>query len=875
MDQRAVLRDRSDSSGPDFRALFESAPGLYLVLAPDLTVMAVSDAYLRATMTRREEILGRGLFDVFPDNPDDPAATGVRNLRASLDRVRERRAPDTMAVQKYDIRRPDAEGGGFEERFWSPMNSPVLDSTGEIRYIIHRVEDVTEFVRLRQRGREQEKLTEELRLQAERMESEIYLRAQEVAEANRELHRANAELARLYEKTRELEQLKTDLFANVSHELRTPLALIIGPVEKLQSSGSLDDSQRAELATISRNARLLLHHVNELLDISKLEAGKTPVACVDTDLAQLVRLTAGHFDGLARERSIAFVVEAEREIRMQIDPEKIQRVLLNLLSNAFKFTPAGGRIRCTLRPYDEGSRVRLEVADSGPGIPVQHRDSVFERFRRVEGEVATSGTGLGLAIAKDFVELHAGTIAVTKAEEGGALFVAELSAEVPQGAAVSRPDDRSLHSQAESAADLTRDQTRAVSVESHARPADAAIPGRPLVLVIEDNIELNRFVCEGLAGEYRTASARNGREGLERALALNPDMIMTDIMMPEMGGDELVQELRSRPPFHSTPIVLLTARADDELRIRLLREGANDYVMKPFSLEELLARVRNLMNARMAEEHMRQLNSELLERQGRLEQRTAELRERNEELDAFTYSVAHDLRAPLRAVKGFAEVLLREYSGQLDATADHYLRRVLAGAHRMHEIIDDLLQLSRIARVELNRAPTDLSSLARTVALQLQEADRRRRVDFVIEENVAADADAPLMRIVLENLLGNAWKFTSKRKRQRIEFGVARSERGTEYFVRDNGAGFEMAHAKRLFQPFQRLHTEAQFPGMGIGLATVKRIITRHGGEIWAEGTVGEGATIRWTLPPNRPERGPLALARAQDQSSARAPPRH
>src|SRR5574341_2389852 len=177
---------------PDFRTLFESAPGLYLVLAPDLTITAVSNAYLQATMTVRDQILGRNLFDVFPDNPDDPAATGTSNLRASLDRVLQTKQPDTMAVQKYDIRRPESEGGGFEERFWSPVNSPVLGPTNEIRYIIHRVEDVTDFVRLKQRGSEQEKVTAELRSRAERMEVEVYARAQEVASVNRELQRANA-----------------------------------------------------------------------------------------------------------------------------------------------------------------------------------------------------------------------------------------------------------------------------------------------------------------------------------------------------------------------------------------------------------------------------------------------------------------------------------------------------------------------------------------------------------------------------------------------------------------------------------------------------------------------------------------------------------
>jgi len=178
-------------SPPDFQALFESAPGLYLVLKPDLTIVAVSDAYLRATMTTREAILGRGIFDVFPDDPADATAAGVHNLRASLQRVLQSAAADTMPVQKYDIRRLAAEGGAFEERYWSPVNSPVFDSRNRLRYIIHRVEDVTAFVRLRHQEVKQEEITQELRGQAARMEAELYLRASDLQQKNIELEKAN------------------------------------------------------------------------------------------------------------------------------------------------------------------------------------------------------------------------------------------------------------------------------------------------------------------------------------------------------------------------------------------------------------------------------------------------------------------------------------------------------------------------------------------------------------------------------------------------------------------------------------------------------------------------------------------------------------
>jgi PAS domain S-box-containing protein len=229
-------------------------------------------------------------------------------------------------------------------------------------------------------------------------------------------------------------------------------------------------------------------------------------------------------------------------------------------------------------------------------------------------------------------------------------------------------------------------------------------------------------------------------------------------------------------------------------------------------------------------------------------ERTADLYAVNKELESFAYSISHDLRAPLRGIDGFSQALLEDYAGVLDAVGQDYLQRVRAASLRMGQLIDDLLKLSRLTRSEMHREGVDLSSLVQTVAEELVELDPERQVEFIIPGGIVANGDPHLLRVMLANVLGNAWKFTSKHPRARIEFGVAELDGERAYYVRDDGAGFDMAYADRLFGAFQRLHGVAEFEGTGIGLATVQRIINRHGGRVWAEGAVEQGATLYFTL---------------------------
>jgi light-regulated signal transduction histidine kinase (bacteriophytochrome) len=227
---------------------------------------------------------------------------------------------------------------------------------------------------------------------------------------------------------------------------------------------------------------------------------------------------------------------------------------------------------------------------------------------------------------------------------------------------------------------------------------------------------------------------------------------------------------------------------------------------------------------------------------------SAQLQASNQELAAFAYSVSHDLRAPLRAIDGFSQALLEDCAEQLDDQGKVYLRRVRANVQHMGELIDALLTLSRLTRVEMNRESVDLSALVRDIAAELQKREAQRQVEFVIEDDLLVDGDPGLLQVALENLLDNAWKFSSKRPQARIEFRVMDHEGQTAYFVRDDGAGFDMAYADKLFGAFQRLHSMNDFSGTGIGLATVQRVIHRHGGQLWAEAAPNQGATFYFTL---------------------------
>jgi PAS domain S-box-containing protein len=273
--------------------------------------------------------------------------------------------------------------------------------------------------------------------------------------------------------------------------------------------------------------------------------------------------------------------------------------------------------------------------------------------------------------------------------------------------------------------------------------------------------------------------------------------------------------------------------------------NASVYRDESGNITGVFAAARDIAERKRAEEEIRKLNTEL---DLRVRKRTAELEASNRELEAFCYSVSHDLRAPLRTINGFSVALLEDYARKLDETGKGHLQRVRAAAQRMGELIDDLLNLSRLSRGEIHHESVDLTGMAKTVVAELRERDPQRQVEVAIADGLVAQGDPHLLRLVLDNLLGNAWKFTAKQPRARIEFGSGGGNGDREFFVRDNGAGFDMTYADKLFGAFQRLHSATEFSGTGVGLATVQRIVHRHGGQVRAHAEINKGATFYFTL---------------------------
>jgi PAS domain S-box-containing protein len=630
----------------------------------------------------------------------------------------------------------------------------------------------------------------------------------------REIAQKNIELQGLLARIRELDEIKTQFFANVSHELRTPLALILGPAQRLiDDDGAMSLAQRRESGqVVARNARMLLKHVNDLLEMSKIEARKLKLELRDTDVAALIRFLASHFAVLAADRQIDYRVDATDPCVAAIDPDKLQRVVMNLLGNAFKFVPDGGRIRCSLRRTD--AELTIAVDDSGPGVKPELRQAIFERFRQGDGGISRTiaGTGLGLAIAKEFVEMHKGRIDVLDSSLGGARFevtvpMGRIDADAP---AVQAEVDRNV-------LDGVLEELRFSGVKPKEGVLEQSGPAgaRPRVLVVEDNPDMNRFVAECLRLDYDVVSAFDGREGIEQALRVDPVVIVSDIMMPHVSGVEMIAQMRAHPALQRTPILLLSAKADEELMVQLLDQGAQDFVVKPFSERDLLVRVRNLVAGAQAR---------------------ADAESANRAKDEFLAMLGHELRNPLSPI--LTALQLMKLRGEPGSERERTV--IERQVSHLARLVDDLLDVSRIARgrIELK---TEIVEVADVVAKAIEMASplieqRQHTLKVnVPRRGLRVSGDMTRLSQVVSNLLTNAAKYTPPKGTITLRAHHHKDDE-VELSVRDTGIGISPEVLPRVFDLFvqERQALDRSEGGLGIGLTIVRSLVERHGGSVSA-----------------------------------------
>jgi hypothetical protein len=367
------------------------------------------------------------------------------------------------------------------------------------------------------------------------------------------------------------------------------------------------------------------------------------------------------------------------------------------------------------------------------------------------------------------------------------------------------------------------------------------------VLIVDDD-PTKRFALKTVLSPLgeEVVEASSGADALRQLLRREFAVVLLDVRMPVMDGFETAQLIRQRPRSELTPIIFVTALDQGETNTgRGYELGAVDFVFAPVVPAILRAKVGVFMELYRAQQELRRYRNQL---EHLVEERTTALTAINRELEAFSYLVSNDLRAPLHAFDGLSEALLADYEDKLDDRAKDYIQRMRRASQRMGSVFDGLQSLFRVTGGEIRRETLDVSAMALEIVEELQALSPARHVAVTISPNLSVTGDARLVRILLGNLLGNAWKFTGNKADATIEVGGEVVEGESRLFIRDNGVGFDMINAHKLFGAFQRLHSQSDFPGMGIGLATARRIVNRHGGRVWSEGAVGEGATFYFTL---------------------------
>ena len=686
--------------------------------------------------------------------------------------------------------------------------------------------------------------------------------------------------ARAYEEEREraaalaeLDRAKTAFFSNVSHEFRTPLTLLLGPIEELLARrDKLEPETRRALDVAHRNALRLLKLVNTLLEFSRIEAGRVRANYEATDLAAYTADLASSFRSAVERAGLTLTVDCPPLAgTAYVDREMWEKIVLNLISNAFKFTFTGG-IRVELRSSVD--RIELRVRDTGVGIAADELSRVFDRFHRVPNVQSRTheGTGIGLALVKELVKYHGGDIYVESTVGVGTTFTVRMpfgaehlpSDRVTGDAATApAPSPRASAPYVEEALNWTSGSER-MTANTVSTPAVTLEEHVPMVLLADDNTDMREYVARLLRSQGWTVTAvSDGQRALEAALEQRPDLVLSDVMMPSLDGFGLLRELRSRQETSTVPVILLSARAGMEARVDGAHAGADDYIVKPFAAQELVARVS--AHLALARERMRAIQvleasrNELQQAREQAEQARRDAELANRVKSEFLAAMSHELRTPLNAIAGYVDLMRLGIHGPTTEAQQSALIRIERSQKHLLSLINDILNFAKLeaGRVEYRVSEVDLEEMVAGVMpiILPQLESKRLSCDTRVSVGAMVLGDREKIEQILLNLLSNAIKFTMPGGRITIDTpGRDGSEPAGAFLylrVTDTGIGIPNAKQSMIFEPFVQIdrNLARTTEGTGLGLAISRDLARGMGGDLRVRSVDGQGSSFTLSLP--------------------------
>jgi PAS domain S-box-containing protein len=775
-DEGRTLESQSKKVGLFLDSIVENAPTMFFVKnAQDLRVELWNKLAEQFSGVKSEDILGKTGFESFP---------------AEEMEIFHQRDRAVLAGKKLVAGEETLTSPGGVTRWMYTKKIPLLDDSGEPVYLLGIAEDITER------------------------------------------KRANEELQRAKEAAESANRAKSEFFANVSHELRTPLTLIAGTLDSLLLgvAGALPGAARDRLERMRRNAARLSSLVNDLLDFSRIEAGKAhvrwqplPVSEVIFDLVEEARETAA-------ARGLSLELHAGASVgHVALDRSMFEKIALNLIGNALKFTPSGGRVEVSVR-IDSGD-LELVVADTGVGIPAGEMPRLFERFHQVDSSASRKyeGTGIGLALVKELAELMGGRVRVESEVGKGSRFTVRIP---------NRADHRDLSQ------DVAGGEKRGASLRDVApapsREGDAPLTGKPRLILAEDNADMRAYVRDLLAGQYDIVAVGNGREALESARKYLPDVIVSDVMMPEMNGFELVSALKKDPLLKQVPVLLLTARAGHEAIASGLEGGADDYLSKPFSPAELRARLAAARRLHKAYQELALTIEELLSTRNQLIEA-----EKLSLAGRLARSVAEQLSEPLSQVQ-FKLAVMRPQHGT-PAMVDEAREAI----DRVSGLISSL---GRLAEPPSLMAPerVEVGGFIESVLGELPEGVSGRVSMRKLGEPGFTDISPADLRVAISNVLSFLYRTDQGREAAKLEpiAILVHKEKGRPCVtVSHDGLGLSREEREQIMDP--RVEIDRDAGGalrLDVGLAIASQILRRNGAELHVQAVPPEGVAFRMFL---------------------------